>query len=93
MSKTTKFEVFGKVQGVFFRKHTAERARALALTGWCENTPTGTVRGEIQGLQDAVDEMKVWLTKTGSPKSVIERCEFDQVIGGPIKYQDFTVRR
>ena len=92
MSKRVKFEVFGQVQGVFFRKYTAETARALRVTGWCENTPNGSVRGEIEGSEDAVSKMKEWLVKTGSPRSVIERCEFrDEVIG--VKYHDFTVRR
>ena len=32
------FEVFGKVQGVFFRKYTKAQAQALGVTGWCRNT-------------------------------------------------------
>ena len=32
------FEVFGKVQGVFFRKYTKQQAQALGVTGWCRNT-------------------------------------------------------
>ena len=35
------FEVFGKVQGVYFRKHTQAKARELGLTGWVQNTRTG----------------------------------------------------
>jgi hypothetical protein len=43
------FEVYGKVQGVFFRKHTKETADRLSIKGWCENTPTNTVRGQAWG--------------------------------------------
>ena len=32
------FEVFGKVQGVFFRKFTNEKANSLGLRGWVKNT-------------------------------------------------------
>ena len=32
------FEVFGKVQGVFFRKHTQAEAQKLHLVGWVKNT-------------------------------------------------------
>jgi acylphosphatase len=45
---TMKFEVFGRVQGVFFRKYTKAKAEELGLTGWCRNTPRGTVQGEFE---------------------------------------------
>ena len=32
------YEVFGKVQGVFFRKFTHEKAQSLGLRGWVKNT-------------------------------------------------------
>jgi hypothetical protein len=38
---SSNFEVFGKVQGVFFRKHTKIAADRLHLVGWCENTDAG----------------------------------------------------
>jgi acylphosphatase len=44
-----RFEVFGKVQGVSFRAYTQKKAIALQLVGWCMNTSTGTVVGELQG--------------------------------------------
>lgn len=45
---TTKFEVSGKVQGVFFRKYSQAKAVELGLVGWCKNTPCGTVEGEFE---------------------------------------------
>ncbi|KAG2492764.1 hypothetical protein HYH03_008929 [Edaphochlamys debaryana] len=71
-----KFEVFGKVQKVFFRKHTAAEAGRLGLHGWCENTDHGTVHGEVQGPVGPVREMKRWLENKGSPASRIERAVF-----------------
>ena len=68
------FEIFGKVQGVFFRKHTQAKGTELKLRGWCENTKAGTVRGEASGAPDAIKQFKRWLEKTGSPKSRIERA-------------------
>ncbi|PVD26184.1 hypothetical protein C0Q70_13853 [Pomacea canaliculata] len=70
------FEVFGKVQGVFFRKHTQETARKLGLVGWVENTQNKTVIGQVQGQQEKVAEMKKWLKTKGSPKSKITKCDF-----------------
>lgn len=70
------FEVFGRVQKVFFRKCTQEQGNKLGLRGWCQNTQKGTVIGTIQGPPEKVEEMKKWLKEVGSPASSIERVEF-----------------
>ncbi|XP_075167230.1 acylphosphatase-2-like [Haematobia irritans] len=70
------FEVFGKVQGVFFRKHTQRKAKELGLHGWIMNTPEGTVKGQMEGTQKELNEMKNWLSTKGSPKSKIENANF-----------------
>ncbi|XP_040268294.1 acylphosphatase-1 [Bufo bufo] len=71
------FEVFGKVQGVFFRKYTQAEGNRLGLVGWVQNTEEGTVRGHVQGPADKVREMQQWLQVTGSPKSRITRAQID----------------
>ena len=81
------FEVHGKVQGVFFRKHTQAQARSLNLRGWCENTKSGTVRGEAAGEAAAIDKFKHWLSKVGSPKSRIDRAEFSDSTKDPSQLQ------
>lgn len=73
---SVEYEVFGKVQGVFFRKYTQQEAKRLNLVGWVMNTDKGTVTGCMQGKDEQIRKMKEWLKKTGSPKSVIERVEF-----------------
>ena len=45
---STRFEVSGRVQGVFFRKFTKAKAIELGLTGWCRNTTWDTVEGEFE---------------------------------------------
>ncbi|KAK8809951.1 hypothetical protein WA538_003503, partial [Blastocystis sp. DL] len=70
------FEVFGKVQGVYFRKYTQLRGTELGLVGWCMNTAKGTVTGIMQGSEDKIAEMKKWLQETGSPASVIDHAVF-----------------
>lgn len=89
-----KFEVYGKVQRVFFRKYTEAKGRELGLRGWCENTSTGTVQGEVEGPLDKVKEMKAWLQTTGSPKSRIDRAEFGQTeVITEHRYEAFGIRR
>ncbi|XP_059480381.1 acylphosphatase-2-like [Neocloeon triangulifer] len=70
------FEVFGKVQGVSFRKYALEAAQRLQVCGWCKNTAEGTVQGQLEGPPEKVNLMKEWLQREGSPYSKIERAEF-----------------
>ncbi|XP_074852864.1 acylphosphatase-1 [Carettochelys insculpta] len=70
------YEVFGKVQGVFFRKYTQAEGKKLGVVGWVQNTEDGTVQGQIQGPTVKVREMQEWLRKTGSPKSRIDEAKF-----------------
>lgn len=72
------FEVYGKVQGVFFRKYTQKRAQALGLRGFVQNTSKGTVVGRMEGDPRKVKEMKTWLEKVGSPKSRIDKAVFSE---------------
>lgn len=69
------FTVHGRVQRVFFRAYTKRRADELGLVGWCRNTPEGTVVGVVEGAASAVEQMRRWLSTTGSPKSRIARLD------------------
>jgi acylphosphatase len=73
-----KYEVFGKVQGKFFRKHTLRMAERLGVGGWVRNTSRGTVLGEVEGPRPVVEEFKAWVADEGSPKSSINRCVFSE---------------
>ncbi|XP_034952100.1 acylphosphatase-1-like [Chelonus insularis] len=88
------FEVFGRVQGVFFRKYTQKKAKELDLKGWCMNTKHGTVIGHIEGQSSNVHEMKQWLETTGSPESSIDRAEFKNEQEIAIStFSDFSVKK
>ncbi|KAM4017872.1 acylphosphatase-2-like isoform 2-T2 [Anomaloglossus baeobatrachus] len=70
------YEVYGDVQGVFFRKYTEEQAKRVAVVGWVKNTAYGTVTGQVQGSKEKVDVMKNWLINVGSPMSRIDKAVF-----------------
>ncbi|XP_037811722.1 acylphosphatase-1-like [Lucilia cuprina] len=70
------YEVFGKVQHVFFRKYAEKKAKELGLHGWIMNTQDGTVKGTIEGTQNELGNMKDWLSTKGSPKSSIDKANF-----------------
>ena len=52
--------VSGKVQGVFFRASTAQKARQQGLTGWVMNLPDGRVEAVVEGEKERVDQMVVF---------------------------------
>ncbi|KPP79048.1 hypothetical protein Z043_101398 [Scleropages formosus] len=56
--------------------YTEDQAKKLGVSGWVKNTRQGTVVGQVQGPTDKVREMKVWLSKVGSPSSRIDRAVF-----------------
>lgn len=92
--KTVDFEVFGKVQKVFFRKCTQEQGKLLGLRGWCQNTQNGTVIGTVQGPVENVNKMTTWLREVGSPASRIEKLELkNENILDDYTYTDFDIVR
>ena len=55
----------GRVQGVFFRASTREKAKALGLTGYVKNQPDGSVLINAEGEQDQLKELLDWCLKGG----------------------------
>ena len=49
--------VSGRVQGVWYRGWTVERARALGLVGWVRNRNDGTVEAVFAGSPETIDAM------------------------------------
>ena len=52
--------VSGKVQGVYFRSHTQNKALELGLTGWVKNLGDGRVEAVFEGDESAVKQMVEW---------------------------------
>ena len=47
--------ISGKVQGVWFRANTKEKARQLDIKGWVRNLPDGRVEAVFQGEKGMVE--------------------------------------
>lgn len=54
---------YGSVQGVGFRYYSVNKARQLGLTGWVRNLYDGTVEMEVQGEEQAIDELIKFLDR------------------------------
>ena len=66
--------VRGKVQGVWFRGWTEERARELGLAGWVRNRADGSVEALFSGTEAAVDQM-VEDCRQGPPGAAVAAVE------------------
>ena len=64
----------GRVQGVFFRDSTRERADTEGVAGWVANRPDGTVEAVLEGDDDAVDAVVAWM-QDGPRPAEVERVE------------------
>lgn len=63
--------ISGRVQGVFFRAHTAERARRLGVVGFVRNLPDGRVEAVFEGDAPAIEKMLTWCHQ-GPPRARVE---------------------
>jgi acylphosphatase len=55
--------VSGKVQGVFFRSSTKDKADDLGISGWIRNLIDGRVEAVFEGEKEDVDKMVEWCRK------------------------------
>lgn len=69
--------VSGRVQGVFYRASTAERAKVLGVTGHAKNLPDGRVEVLACGEAAAVQELCNWLWE-GPPAARVERVDISE---------------
>ncbi len=82
--------VYGRVQGVFFRASTKDKAKALGLNGWCKNQKDGTVYIEVEGPEDGVDQFVAWCNN-GPESAIVDRV--DVANGSLVGYSRFEIRR
>lgn len=76
-----RFNVCGKVQGVFFRASTREQATRLGLTGWVRNLSNGDVELLACGDTEKIEVLGSWLRHGPRHASVTEvRAEVMPVV-------------
>jgi acylphosphatase len=66
--------VSGKVQGVFYRQSTREKARALGITGFVKNMPGGTFQIIATGEPEQLTQLIAWC-RQGPPKAIVSGVE------------------
>ena len=91
MPKSYRFVVTGRVQGVFFRQSTKQRADELGLSGWVRNRDDGAVEGTVHGADAAaLDAFRDWLNR-GPVRAQVQAVAWDAVVAAAVT--GFEVRR
>jgi acylphosphatase len=69
--RSVAIEVYGRVQGVWFRKYTRDQATDFDLKGFVKNRPDGSVYIEATGKDEMIEGLIKWC-HSGSPLSFVE---------------------
>jgi acylphosphatase len=76
MSRCKRCYISGRVQGVFFRASTQQKANALGLSGYASNLSDGRVEVLACGPEASLAELESWLWE-GPPAAQVSdvQCE------------------
>lgn len=81
--------ISGRVQGVFYRSTTRDRAEQLGLTGWVRNTSDGEVEAIFEGEETAIKDMIVWCYKGPRSADVSDvTVEYQKFLG---EFEEFCI--
>jgi acylphosphatase len=80
----------GKVQGVFYRAFTKEKARELGINGYVKNQRDGSVLIRAEADEAVLEEFMKWC-KQGSPNAVVSELETKELPSA--NYQEFSIKR
>lgn len=70
--EVVRFRVEGRVQGVFFRQSTLQKAIALGIRGYVRNLADGSVEVMAAGSLSSMTKLRDWL-QTGPPQARVDR--------------------
>ena len=89
--KNLKITVIGRVQGVFFRASTSQKAQALGITGFVKNQSDGSVLIGAEGEESMLKELEDWCLKGGpSGAKVTEVQTIEEELKG---WGSFSIKR
>lgn len=90
MLQTVSILVTGKVQGVFYRQSTKEKALELGITGSVKNQPDGSVWIQATGSPDQLHQLIAWC-RQGPPRAAVTSVQVETM--EPRAFIGFTIQR
>lgn len=76
--KRVVINVSGKVQGVFFRASTKEKADELHISGTVRNNADDSVTVDAQGEEESIEQFVEWC-KQGPPRARVDHFEITEL--------------
>lgn len=84
MAICKQFFISGRVQGVWYRASTQQRAQSLGIGGYARNLPDGGVEVLACGPEDRVAELEAWLWQGPASAQVAD------VQGEEVEYRELN---
>ncbi len=90
MKKQLQIHIIGKVQGVYYRASTQQKAQELGLCGWVRNEVDGSVSLKAEGEEAALKELARWC-EVGPPLARVSKV---RIRAGEVEhFENFTIKR
>ncbi len=86
-----RFIIFGRVQGVYYRKFVSQAAMKKQIRGYVKNLPDGTVEAVAELIEEDLDDFLDLLRK-GSPLSHTDEISHTLINEADLVYDGFEVR-
>lgn len=81
--------ITGRVQGVWFRGSTRDKAKQLGIKGYVKNMPDGSVYIEAEGNEERLGDFIAWC-RQGPPMANVDNVKIED---GEVKnYKVFDVK-
>ena len=89
MRKHLNIKIYGRVQGVFFRHSTKQKAKESGIKGFVRNEPDGVVYIEAEGEEENLKQFLDWCRR-GPFLAKVKKVEF--IFNSDIKnFSDFVI--
>jgi acylphosphatase len=90
MTQHVTLRISGKVQGVFYRVSTKNKADDLGVKGFVQNLPDGSVYAEAEGPAEQIEIFVKWCHE-GPPHAQVTEVRTGS---GPVKhFEKFEIRK
>jgi acylphosphatase len=86
-----RFIIFGRVQGVYYRKSVSQNMMKKQFKGYIQNLPDGTVEVVAEVFDDELDTF-IQILKEGSPLSAVEDIQYEIIHDAEFATDGFEIR-
>jgi acylphosphatase len=88
--KCLRLKIKGRVQGVWFRESTKQKADEFEICGWVQNSKDGSVIAEAEGEEEKLQNLIKWCHQ-GPEMARVEKVEVEEM-SELRNYSNFEVR-